>query len=391
MKTVVILSHVTFDNSPYCIYVHEHAKALVKQGYHVVVFAIIHWFPILSHFQKYKKNFMKKMKGKQGSQIIDGVEVIYKKAMSFSNFLYNTKINLNGMLYYDSIKHYFKKINKKENIVLIDAQTFKVEGYVAYKLKRKYKNVTTLVTLHGTSFFRNTETKEGIKSIRKILNNVDYSICVSNKIQTIAKKIGVRNTRIIYNGINDQELEKVNKDDYKYNIISVGSLITGKKHDITINAISQLAKKYPQIKLNIVGTGNEANNLKDIVEKNKLEQIVCFKGQITNREVQEFINKSYIFLLPSINEGFGIVYAEAMKVGTITIGTKNEGIDGFIKNGENGFLVNPNINEIVNLIDDIYSNKYDLEKIRKNAYQDVSQLTWDNNAKKYLEILENHN
>ena len=80
-----------------------------------------------------------------------------------------------------------------------------------------------------------------------------------------------------------------------------------------------------------------------------------------------------------------------MKVGTITIGTKNEGIDGFIKNGENGFLVNPNINEIVNLIDDIYSNKYDLEKIRKNAYQDVSQLTWDNNAKKYLEILENHN
>ena len=63
MKTVVILTHVTFDNSPYCIYVHEHAKELVKQGYRVIVFAIIHWFPLLSHFQKYKKDFMKRIKG----------------------------------------------------------------------------------------------------------------------------------------------------------------------------------------------------------------------------------------------------------------------------------------------------------------------------------------
>lgn len=72
MKTIVILSHVTFDNSPYCSYVHEHAKALVKQGYHVVVFAIVHWFPILSHFQKYKKNFMKKLYKEDTHQMIDG-------------------------------------------------------------------------------------------------------------------------------------------------------------------------------------------------------------------------------------------------------------------------------------------------------------------------------
>ena len=114
MKTVVILTHVTFDNSPYCIYVHEHAKALAKQGYRVIVFATIHWFPLLSHFQKYKKDFMKKIKGKKKYQVIDGVEVIYKKSTSFSNFLYNTNINLNGMFYYHSIKHYFKRIYKKK-------------------------------------------------------------------------------------------------------------------------------------------------------------------------------------------------------------------------------------------------------------------------------------
>lgn len=390
MKTVIILTHVTFDNSPYCIYVHEHAKALTKQGYRVIVFAIIHWFPLLSHLQKYKKDFMKRIKGKNKHQVIDGVEVIYKKAISFSNLLYNTNINLNGMSYYHSIKHYFRRIYKKENIVLIDAHTFKVEGYVAYKLKRKYKKLNTVVTLHGTSFSRNTETKEGIKSIREILNGVDYSICVSNKIAKLAKKIGVKNTRVIYNGINEQKLEEVNKDDYKYNIISVGSLSLNKKHDITINSISELSKKYPQIKLNIVGNGSEIDNLKNLVKEKKLDNVVCFRGQISNEEVQKLMSESYIFVLPSVNEGFGIVYAEAMKAKCVTIGTKNEGIDGFIKNGVNGFLVNPNVDEIVELIENIYNNKYDIVAIRKEALKDVEQLTWKNNAKKYLKIIDKH-
>lgn len=388
MKTVVILTHVTFDNSPYCIYVHEHAKELVKQGYRVIVFAIIHWFPLLSHFQKYKKDFMQRIKGKNKHQVIDGVEVIYKKATSFSNLLYNTNINLNGMSYYCSIKRLFKKIYKTENVIWIDAHTFKIEGYVANKLKKKYKNVTTTVTLHGTSFFKNTNTPTGIASIRKILNGVDYSVCVSNKIEKLAQKNGVNNTQVIYNGIQAHEFEQVNKEDYKYNIITVGSLIPRKKHDITINAIGQLVKKYPQIKLNIIGFGGEIEKLKTVVQENNLSQTVCFKGQITNEEVQDLMNKSYIFLLPSINEGFGIVYAEAMKARCITIGTIGEGIDGFIINGENGFLVNADINEIKNLIMDIYNGKYDLNKIRTNAYNDSKELTWKNNIQKYLNLIK---
>ena len=388
MKTVVILTHVTFDNSPYCIFVHEHAKALVEQGYRVIVFAIIHWFPLLSHFQKYKKDFMQRIKGKNKHQVIDGVEVIYKKATSFSNLLYNTNINLNGMSYYCSIKRLFKKIYKTENVIWIDAHTFKIEGYVANKLKKKYKNITTTVTLHGTSFFKNTNTPTGIASIRKILNGVDYSVCVSNKIEKLAQKNGVNNTQVIYNGIQAHEFEQVNKEDYKYNIITVGSLIPRKKHDITINAIGQLVKKYPQIKLNIIGFGGEIEKLKTVVQENNLSQNVCFKGQMTNEEVQDLMNKSYIFLLPSINEGFGIVYAEAMKARCITIGTIGEGIDGFIINGENGFLVNADINEIKNLIMDIYDGKYDLNKIRTNAYNDSKELTWKNNIQKYLNLIK---
>lgn len=135
-------------------------------------------------------------------------------------------------------------------------------------------------------------------------------------------------------------------------------------------------------------SGIEENNLKTLVKEKGLEKIVTFHGEISNDEVLELMNKSYIFLMPSIAEGFGIVYIEAMKAGTIAIATKGEGIDGFIKNGENGFLVNVDVDEIEKLISDIYSNKYRIEKIRKKAYNDSENLTWDNNAKSYIQFIK---
>lgn len=388
MKTIVILTHVGFDDSPYCRFVHDHAKSLQQKGYHVIVFAIISWFPVLSHFQKRKKEFMKRISKKEKKQVIDGVEVIYKKALSFSNFLYHSKINLNGYLYYRSIKNIFKRINEKEEVVLIDAHTFKTEGYVAYKLKKQYPDITTTITLHGASFLYNTSTKNGIDSIERIFKTVNYAVCVSKNLEKIAKSCNVKNTKVIYNGIRQNVFEEINKNDFKYQIISVGALKKYKNHNITIGAIKKLINKYPKLRLTIVGEGIERENLEKLVKELQLENVVEFKGQIENKEVLNLMNKSYIYLMPSVDEGFGIVYIEAMKAGCITIGTRNEGIDGFIKNGQNGFLVNPNVDEIVDLIDDIYSNKYDVEKIKENAISDVSELTWENNAIKYERLLK---
>ena len=385
-KTIVILSHVTFDNSPYCSYVHSHAKELAKQGYHVVVFAIIRWLPILSNIQKYKKEFINRIGVKNKMKTIDGVDVIYKKAWSFSNFLYNSPFNINGFFYYRGIKKIFQKLNTNEEIEYIDAHTFKEEGYAAYKLKKKHPNIFTTVTLHGTSFSRNTTTKNGIKQIRKVFNIVDYAICVSDKLQKKLKKLGIENSKVIYNGINHYELENVDKSKYQYNIISVGALNSDKKHDLVIKSISKLKSNYPEIHLNIVGVGRQRDALDKLVNELGLKKYVTFKGRMENKELNELMNKSFIFILPSINEGFGIVYPEAMNNGCITIGTKGEGIDGFIKDKYNGFLVDPNVDEIVLLIDNIYCKKYEIETIIQNGKKDAYNLTWENNARQYIEL-----
>ena len=72
---------------------------------------------------------------------------------------------------------------------------------------------------------------------------------------------------------------------------------------------------------------------------------------IVNDEVIKNMRESDIFILPSVNETFGMVYLEAMASGCITVCTKNDGIAGIIKDGENGFLTEPeNINETLKKI-----------------------------------------
>lgn len=374
MKTILILTHVQLDNSPYCSFVHNHAKAFVNAGYKVIVLAPT---PI-----KFSKKYWRMVKNKShGVKNIDGVEVHYFKRLGFSNFLYKSKINLNGISYYFAIRKKVKKIMKLNDVCLIDAHMFKVEGFVAKKLKKIY-NIPTFLTLHGTSFERNLHFKNGIEEIKNVASSIDWMICVSQKIQRNLMNLGIINTKVIYNGVNQYEFEKNNNN---FNIISVGYFTKSKNFDILIKAFAKVIKKIPKARLTIVGDGILKDSLINVSDELGIGKYVTFTGALDNYEVNKLLSKSNVFVLPSSPEGFGIVYVEAMNNGCIVIGTKNEGIDGFVKDGVNGFLTNVDVNEISDRIIDIFNNKYD--DIRNRGYSDAKELTWDNNVKCYIELL----
>lgn len=383
MKTIIILSHVVFDNSPYCIFVHEHAKALKKAGYNVIVLATLNWFPFISIFKKNRKIHYKE---KKGTKIIDGVTVIYKKMLSFSNFLEDSKIDLNGISYYLTVKRKIKNIAKDNDILFIDAHMFKTEGYVAAKLHKKF-GFNATITCHGTSLIRTTQYKNSKYIISNIMNNVNYAICVSNLLENKLREMEFINTKVIYNGINFYQIEHT-LNDRKITILTVATLIKRKNIDLVIRAIKEINTNYANIKLVVVGQGIEEKNLKNIAKELEIENKVDFVGQVDNKKVYQLMQQSKIFLLPSVNEGFGIVYAEAMNNGCFTIGTENEGIDGFIINGYNGFLVKPELNSIVEKLNYILKNEKKLSNIIQQGKEDSKKLTWENNAKSYIELFE---
>lgn len=150
----------------------------------------------------------------------------------------------------------------------------------------------------------------------------------------------------------------------KKTITTCANLIPRKNIDKLILAVNNI----PEMTLTVIGSGKELNHLKKISGNN-----INFTGQLDNFEVVNRMKNSDIFILPSVNETFGMVYLEAMASGCITVGIENEGIDGIIKNNENGFLIKPtkeNIKEVLLKINKLPDSE--LNRILQNCYNTVN-------------------
>ena len=93
--------------------------------------------------------------------------------------------------------------------------------------------------------------------------------------------------------------------------------------------------------------------------------------------------------MPSVNEGFGIVYLEAMSQKCAVIGTNGEGIMDIIEDGENGILISPDdVDGLAEKIEKCFRNSKYYKKISVNGFETAQELTWENNARKYLQLFQ---
>ena len=371
-KTIIILSH--YLQNSYCkypTYTHSHAKEYVKLGYNVIVLAPYPTVPILNFFQKNKE------------YIIDGVIVKIFKRFSTSGLFFKSRYNYNAYLYYLSVKKHIKKIEKYSNLIFIDAHTFRCEGYAAYLYKNRISNLPVIITFHGGDLDLELKFKNGRDRLIRVAKNVDRCVAVSNVYANKLRKLGIDNVEVIFNGIENFETPKNLKKDKV--IITVALLYAKRKNiDLLIRAFANFSEDFPDYKLKIVGEGPLKEKLISLVKEYRLEDKILFLGHLSNEKVFKELSKAYCFILPSVKEGFGIVYPEAMYCNCVTIGTKGEGIDGFIINDNNGFLINPTINEITNILTYVVTN--DCSKIIRNGRNSAKKLTWEKNCKLYLNL-----
>ena len=114
-------------------------------------------------------------------------------------------------------------------------------------------------------------------------------------------------------------------------------------------------------------------------------------GRISRDEVVKQMDSHTIFVMISRAETFGLVYLEAMARGCITIASRDEGFDGIIHDGVNGFLCKAgDVDELSNLLSRIKSMpQAELQAICDNAIKTAHVLTDEKVANNYLNHLQN--
>ena len=135
----------------------------------------------------------------------------------------------------------------------------------------------------------------------------------------------------IANYHNQANTIQISKDDEVMKIGCPGRLLADKNHALVINAVYQLKRSYQKpIRLYIAGDGSHRNQLVELIKELKLEEDVIFLGLLNVHEMAAFYEAMDVVVLPSFHEAFGLVFIEAIALGTPVLVSNTFGALDFI-------------------------------------------------------------
>lgn len=203
--------------------------------------------------------------------------------------------------------------------------------------------------------------------------------------------------RFIPNGVDDTAFCRLPDISAKNFILTVGALKPRKGADVVVKALHLLKEQFPSLRYKIVGSvdGEKfVEDLKKLIEEKGLKDRVDFTGRIGDRELAKLYNECSVFVLAARDiennfEGFPMVYYEANICGAPVITTKGFGSEYAIKNGVNGYLVDPdNPEQVAEKISLILKDKNLREKLSANGIKEATNHTWDKVALKLLKFYQ---
>lgn len=388
---ILMMIHRQADNSPYCFYVHEQAKALKARGHEVVVISCMGVLPMMERLRP-KLAEVNARTPKQ--DVIDGIPVYYPRCLTMGN---SGEKYLGGRLLAAAALPIARRLHKEKPFDIVHAHMLPRDGHAGMLVARALK-IPFALTVHGTDIFHYfIPGKTPWARNQMIAREADALMAVSNLLMSrVAPYRGEgKISRIVPNGV-DLSLVPDVTDNVPRTVISVGTLKARKCMDRTLEAFAHLADEYPDAKLTIVGIGEMESQLKARIAQLGLGDRVEMTGGLPHEQVIQRMAGSDLFVLPSWGEGYGIVYIEAMAAGCISVGAVGEGIEDTITDGENGFLVPAgDVDEIERVMRSVFENRDQYAALRAKGQRDAKQLTWARNAQTveaiYLEAIDRFN
>jgi phosphatidyl-myo-inositol dimannoside synthase len=125
-------------------------------------------------------------------------------------------------------------------------------------------------------------------------------------------------------------------------ILTVGRLLhsePGKGVDTVIQALRHVIQAVPDARYVVVGDGDERPRLEELAKENGVGRRVMFLGHLNESELRERYLEADVFAMPSRQEGFGIVFLEAMSFGKPVVAAAFGGTPDIVVDGQTGFLV----------------------------------------------------
>ncbi len=199
-------------------------------------------------------------------------------------------------------------------------------------LVKLFRKIPVVVTVQGSDIYETLRIGWLGWVTRAVLIRVDQVIALSSSLAELTRDIGIpqERIRVVPNGV-DVDYFKPSEDEKETSILFVGSIIERKGVHHLIEAAPRILRSLPKYELVIIGEGPLEKELQVRVNELGLNDRIQFLGVRSPADVRLWMRKAKLFVLPSLEEGLGVVLLEALACGTPCVGSQVGGIPDVIR------------------------------------------------------------
>jgi len=195
---------------------------------------------------------------------------------------------------------------------------------------------------------------------------------------------GIPENKIIHvpYGVDLSDFKQISKNDNVFRVIFSGGMSLRKGVHYLLQAFSEL--NLPNSELLLIGAFND--EIKPFFKK--YEGKYKWLGHIPQKELYKYYSQGSVFVLNSIEDGFGMVIIQAMACALPVIATTNTGGEDIIRDGKDGFVIPiRDVEKLKEKLVYLYENPEICRKIGESAKQRVSRgFTWDDYGDKIIKL-----
>lgn len=230
--------------------------------------------------------------------------------------------------------------------------------------------------------------KKYINKIIKSVSKLDYFVLVSKELEEFYRQKVNCKTIYIPNTL-DYYPKKVSDLEEK-RIISVGRLSEEKGYLDLIDVFSLVHQVYSDWKLDIIGDGNQKENIQKKIEEYGLNDFIILHGFQNKEYINQLLQKSSVYVMCSYTESFGIVLLEAFSFGIPCVAFDSaRGATEIISNNWDGYLIKDRNKEIMaKKVCELISNPNRRIIMGANGIKKANEYSMDEIRKYWIQIIE---
>jgi glycosyltransferase involved in cell wall biosynthesis len=171
-------------------------------------------------------------------------------------------------------------------------------------------------------------------------------------------------------------------------VLSVARMYPRKRLEDLLRAAVILLRRIPEAQVRIVGEGPESMRLRALHRELQLGDSVVLLGEVTRRTLAVEYASAHCFCLPTVQEGFGLVFAEAMAAGLPVVACRAAAVPEIVDDGRTGILVDPRRpDDLAGALETLLTNTRLSEEFGRAAAQRVEAFGLESVARRFLEGL----